>query len=1025
MAEQMVTQDELFNGDPDLREDSTDSNTQGNSSYSFDSDMSYDDMLNVIMGRDDYISRPPSSESGFYVDPETGQAYTNYEAMSNEDRLTAWDAWYQEAEAYGYENLNANDQMLYIQNAYRLGYIDAATADEMWEPLHNEMMVANGWTLESDGTWRREREGGGGRTIIETAEAPTFSGGNYGESGAWDGSIQGEDTPGVFNENYANMNNQWNNYERTVEGASGLQGLFATVMSEVAPIVVKGTLAWATGQALNPMIISALGSAGITGSAATAIASAVSSQVANGFINGEMSLEGALAAGLSGYLSSGGLSDLIGEASGTFDELMNTVNQAMELGTGSEFIAAMVQAGATNVLMQYAATGEIDPVMLASSLVSAGLISELSEVVQQGLESGNMSEEDIATLQEMEEWDALEQAAINADIKDPFLNPNYTTVGEGLIVDANGNVFNYDGDNMGTMDALDIDGDGMLTGSDLQEVTVDAEIIPVTGSDFTVQEGTRYYKDINGNLVAQGDITGLRVDRDTGNYVDTDGNVYVYAGQGNAAGEVFDPQNGILTAADGTVLAVYDPDVGWVDTEGNYVGAAKEEYLNYLSSGDPSGATQGFGMTQEDYDNMSGQELVDDLFVQRGADGQVRMTTEELSAVMQKFGSVEEFEQYMQEQGIGVNVSGDTVVLVGGALNGSDEGVWNITDGTDPLDLYGEPNELSGTLFVDPDSPDIYAVEESPFAEEPVEPEPVQPEDVQETEPDPTDSMEQPETGVETAPSTPAPGVNAELEQLEEQYQQAVSQGDYITANMILAQIQQMQQEQVVEDDVTNIFEDTASAIEDAGGTFQQEVSPEKPEVLFGNGTETTEQPVEDNRTQWQKNKDFIISQVEAGTATDGQQAWYDQWVEAGSPDTQQGMVQGDAENGTAGTTEPGAGGTGTESTEAGGGATTPGSTVGGTPDKPTSPVGSTTPGPTLGFGPGDSTGAPGTGDGGGGGGGAGRGGMMTGGFKPAPFQTFQSGISYTAPTIQSLVQSPQVDYVAALNNIINRGMLT
>jgi len=40
-------------------------------------------------------------------------------------------------------------------------------------------------------------------------------------------------------------------------------------------------------------------------------------------------------------------------------------------------------------------------------------------------------------------------------------------------------------------------------------------------------------------------------------------------------------------------------------------------------------------------------------------------------------------------------------------------------------------------------------------------------------------------------------------------------------------------------------------------------------------------------------------------------------------------------------------------------------------------------------------------------------------------FTPFMAGISYTAPTIQGLVQSPQVDYVAALNNIINRGMLT
>lgn len=75
-----------------------------------------------------------------------------------------------------------------------------------------------------------------------------------------------------------------------------------------------------------------------------------------------------------------------------------------------------------------------------------------------------------------------------------------------------------------------------------------------------------------------------------------------------------------------------------------------------------------------------------------------------------------------------------------------------------------------------------------------------------------------------------------------------------------------------------------------------------------------------------------------------------------------------------------------------------------------------------LGFG---YEGGDGTGDGTGDGDGNGDGMMNTGRTQPQKFDPFQASISYTAPTIQSLVQSPQVDYVAALNNIINRGMLT
>ena len=36
-----------------------------------------------------------------------------------------------------------------------------------------------------------------------------------------------------------------------------------------------------------------------------------------------------------------------------------------------------------------------------------------------------------------------------------------------------------------------------------------------------------------------------------------------------------------------------------------------------------------------------------------------------------------------------------------------------------------------------------------------------------------------------------------------------------------------------------------------------------------------------------------------------------------------------------------------------------------------------------------------------------------------------QYGISYQTPTVQSIIQSPQTDYMAQLNKIINKGMFT
>jgi hypothetical protein len=39
-------------------------------------------------------------------------------------------------------------------------------------------------------------------------------------------------------------------------------------------------------------------------------------------------------------------------------------------------------------------------------------------------------------------------------------------------------------------------------------------------------------------------------------------------------------------------------------------------------------------------------------------------------------------------------------------------------------------------------------------------------------------------------------------------------------------------------------------------------------------------------------------------------------------------------------------------------------------------------------------------------------------------FDPVQYGITYLTPTVQSIIQSPQTDYIAPLNQIINKGML-
>ena len=50
--------------------------------------------------------------------------------------------------------------------------------------------------------------------------------------------------------------------------------------------------------------------------------------------------------------------------------------------------------------------------------------------------------------------------------------------------------------------------------------------------------------------------------------------------------------------------------------------------------------------------------------------------------------------------------------------------------------------------------------------------------------------------------------------------------------------------------------------------------------------------------------------------------------------------------------------------------------------------------------------------------------GSVGGSNSPLGFKPFTAGISYESPTIQNIIQSPNVDYMAQLNKIINKGML-
>ena len=186
-----------------------------------ENELDYDSMLDDLMGHgDDYIPMPPSSNSGWVV-LEDGQAVTGYEAMTNEERYQAWDEWYAAADAYGYENLRGDDKLLYVQNGYRLGYLDAETAQEMYQAEMEVQLAADGYVYDaSNGYWKKETDGGYGRTREEYRTIGDFTAGDFGD-GTWDGGIN-NDAPGVFSEYFDNAAIQ-GDYHRQFTGGHFLK----------------------------------------------------------------------------------------------------------------------------------------------------------------------------------------------------------------------------------------------------------------------------------------------------------------------------------------------------------------------------------------------------------------------------------------------------------------------------------------------------------------------------------------------------------------------------------------------------------------------------------------------------------------------------------------------------------------------------------------------------------------------------------------------------------------------------------
>ena len=476
----------------------------------FDYAGALDKIYDLSGGQDsDYPNRPGSGG-----DQLIDESFMNYDAAANESR---WGSWFEDATAYGVENLSIQDQVLYAEVGYKLGSLSEEEAQAVYDPayeaLHSDKEGYNPETGELTETISES----GSKLVTEITRPVDFS--NYGGTLEWSG-----DSGNRYNAGLSNTT------ERVVEDKGGLGGAFATVMQDIAPVVVKGALSAALGAALGPVagkLTGALINAGVSPAVASGIAKAAISSAQQLIMTGEVDPTTALIAAAGGYFEEAGIGGILGDSelgdmvSGVTDKVKGVMTQVNDLvSTGMPLVDAAIQAGGIDLVKQMITTGEVDLGQALTAAVNAGLGEQISGMVQEAKEAalaaGTSEDEFDAWLAQDEE---ISQAFIDADVKDPFLNPNYTTIGDGLMQNADGEVFNYDGDSIGNMSDLDVDGDGVLNANDLEyvEATGEYRSIPQDVQDaldppinetpaLQLQDGNTYYLDADGNVYSRDQV---------------------------------------------------------------------------------------------------------------------------------------------------------------------------------------------------------------------------------------------------------------------------------------------------------------------------------------------------------------------------------------------------------------------------------------------------------------------------------------------------------------------------------------
>jgi hypothetical protein len=263
----------------------------------------------------------------------------------------------------------------------------------------------------------------------------------------------------------------------------------------------------------------ALTNAGLSPAIASAASSSIMNMATQIVTTGDIDVGQAILSAAGAYFQEAGLGGLMGDSAvgSALSDATSFVQEKVStfqdlISTGNSIADAAIQAGGMNMLTSFVSSGEVNLESALISAVSAGATTAIQDQsMQELLQAGGITSEDEFEAF-MSEQDELQQAFIDADVKDPFLNPNYVTIGDGLMQNTAGEVFNYDGNSVGNMSDLDVDGDGVLNANDLEfvEATGEYKAIPQDVQDalnpidetpaLQLQDGNTYYLDAEGNV---------------------------------------------------------------------------------------------------------------------------------------------------------------------------------------------------------------------------------------------------------------------------------------------------------------------------------------------------------------------------------------------------------------------------------------------------------------------------------------------------------------------------------------------